>query len=139
MAGIDIKIFNGDLHRSHERIRLKLTVLCFQESEMYVMYSPELEVTGYGETVKEAGDSLALSIRLFFDHYSSNEAIVIQLKKLGWIADSASKNSAKLLPPPASKLFNKKTVRELFSRRGSSASTSKVKAKEMSVEYPLPA
>ena len=48
------------------------------------MYSPALDLTGYGKTLKEAKESLKISLGEYFRYAISNNTLEEDLKMHGW-------------------------------------------------------
>lgn len=67
-------------------IELKIRVFAGKEGEIFVCYSPSLNLSGYGPSAEEALESMKVSISAFCDDFFALSAKQQQahLVKLGW-------------------------------------------------------
>lgn len=80
-------------------ISASLTVVSFIEDGSYVVYSPSLEMTGYGDTEEEAKEMFSFSMEDYFKSLIklSHKTIEAELRKYGFKQKKfKSKNYSKL-------------------------------------------
>ncbi len=63
---------------------VELHLLEFAENEVTIIYAPALDVTGYGNTVKEAKASFEISLNEFLSYTTENATLETTLTQLGW-------------------------------------------------------
>jgi hypothetical protein len=66
------------------KIRGILPVICFKEDETFLSYCPVLDLVGYGDSEKEAADSLQVVIDEYFTYAIANNTLHEDLLALGW-------------------------------------------------------
>ncbi len=95
------------IRKSKKGIQVELLILRFQDkNEVYYVYAPQLDLTGYGTTEEEADDSFNAVIGDFFDYSIKKKTLDSELRRLGWKKDKTTEYQL-----PASELpkerFNK--------------------------------
>jgi hypothetical protein len=73
------------------KIVINLQVFFFQEDDIFFAYMPSLDLTGYGNTPKEAKDSLTVVLDEFLKYTINKNTFLIELKRLGWKIKSKKK------------------------------------------------
>ena len=68
----------------HHHINVKLSLIEFEEDGLHFVYSPALDLTGYGVTEKDARDSYNIAMEEFLKYTSNKTTINKELKRLGW-------------------------------------------------------
>lgn len=63
---------------------LNLPVAFIKEAEQYVAYTPALDLSTSGRTLKEAKDNFAEAVEIFFDELISSGNFKEVLLDLGW-------------------------------------------------------
>lgn len=79
------------------RIKVSLDLIEFKENNAYIIYSPALDLSGYGYTRREAMNSFSETIRAFLDYAQQNNTLEAELRKLGW--NVKQKNDNDVHPP----------------------------------------
>jgi hypothetical protein len=94
--------FQGEWQCGNEKINMSLPMIEFEEDGSTIIYCPALDVSGYGNGLKEANESFAICLSEFF-HYSLNKKTLFDyLKSLGWVVKNKHK---KMQAPTLSKLL----------------------------------
>ncbi len=102
--------FQGILkNKLGQHIEVNVKVVQFKDSGSYIVYSPDLDVYGYGKTVKEARDSFALSLSEFFNYIINKGTFASEMKRLGW-----KKKKRKGIV-----YFSKPNIKEILSKNSS--------------------
>ena len=68
----------------NENVRLNVTVLLFTEDDIHFAYVPSFDLTGYGSTPEEAGESLKIVVDEFLRYTTNKKTFLPELKRLGW-------------------------------------------------------
>lgn len=95
-------------------IKVKLSLLKFEEDGLYFIYSPALDLTGYGKTESEARDSYEQAIEEFFRYTTNKKTIFTELEKLGWTISKKNKVSA---PSLSHLIQTREFMEEIFSEK----------------------
>lgn len=66
------------------KIDFNLPVIKFEEESLFFIYSPALDLTGYGKTEGEAQSSFEETLSQFLNYTTNKKTLVSELKKLGW-------------------------------------------------------
>lgn len=62
----------------------RLDVKIFTEDNVVIVYSPALDLCGYGYTYTEAIDSFRIAVAEFFEYGLSNKTLDADLRLHGW-------------------------------------------------------
>ncbi|MBS1681624.1 MAG: hypothetical protein JST48_07925 [Bacteroidetes bacterium] len=65
-------------------INVKLSLIEFEEDGLHFVYSPALDLTGYGVNEKDARDSYDVAMEEFLKYTTNKETINKELQRLGW-------------------------------------------------------
>ncbi|MFN7705111.1 MAG: hypothetical protein ACK5OS_10855 [Chryseotalea sp.] len=95
-------------------INVKLSLIEFEEDGLYFIYSPALDLTGYGKTEKEAKQSYNLAMEEFLKYTSHKETIFQELERLGWTISKKKKLSA---PSLSALLQSRSYLDEIFTEK----------------------
>jgi hypothetical protein len=99
---------------SRKRIEVRVTVIEFHEDNLYFIYSPTLDITGYGKTKREAAQSYSETLEEFV-RYTVNKGTVFQeLKRLGWVVKSKENIKA---PSMADLVKTRSYLNEIFTNK----------------------
>ena len=102
MANLHLK---ADLGFDNGKYHVGLSLIEFQEDDVTIIYSPALDLSGYGYNVAEAKKSFSEALHEFFRFTGNNKSIDKVLKNLGW-SIRGSKNKPKFNPPKDSDLVH---------------------------------
>jgi len=76
--------FTENLERGKSGINTKLSLLSFKEDGAYIIYSPALDLSGYGNTEEEAKESFQVVLEEFITYCMNKKTFYEELKRLGW-------------------------------------------------------
>lgn len=108
---IDAKIVNGR-HTHH----INIPILNWQEDGLFYVYAPSLDLTGYGNTAKEADDSFTTTLTEFVKYIENKGTMYTELQRLGWTVNEKKK---RVHPPEHEQLLeDNETFRELSNMPG---------------------
>ena len=104
----------GVMKTDDKRIRVKLSIVMFEDSGQKVVYCPAIDVYGYGTTETEATESFQTCLEEFFTYSIRKKTLIPELERLGWTI----KKEKKFTPPVFSILLeNKRTLSDIFDKR----------------------
>lgn len=102
MSNLHIK---ADLGFDNGKYHVGLSLVEFQEDDVTIIYSPALDLSGYGYTGSEAKNSFSEALHEFFRYTTNKHTLDEVLKGLGWSIRGAKKRP-KFNPPKDSDLVN---------------------------------
>lgn len=76
--------FEDNYKNASSKIEAVLSLLQFKEKEVTIIYSPALDLSGYGNNEKEAQKSFEITIEEFFRYTINKRTFETELKNLGW-------------------------------------------------------
>ena len=97
--------------KSNSRINYRLTLISFKEDGHSILYSPKLNLTGYGDSEGEALNSFNEALSLYFEYVLSEETIDEDLAQLGWLKSQNQKRHFKTPKYSAKTVMSKKGVK----------------------------
>lgn len=78
-------IYKKNFTSKHGRVKVKLFLLYFQdENKINFIYSPHLDLTGYGNFIEEAQKLFDIVFEDFVDYTLKKNTIAKVLENLGW-------------------------------------------------------
>ena len=93
-------IFRGDYENKSGNVKVKLILFHFQdENNVHFIYSPHLDLTGYGYSLEEAKKSFEITFNDFVDYTLNKKSLGKVLKQLGWQVKGKTKKPQKVLAP----------------------------------------
>jgi len=95
----------ADLGFSHGKYHVGLSLVEFEEENVTIVYSPALDLSGYGYSQEEAKQSFTEALNEFFRYTNNKNTLDKVLKDLGW-AIRGSKKKPKFNPPKDSDLVS---------------------------------
>jgi hypothetical protein len=96
---------SADLGFNNGKYRVGLSLVEFKEDEITIIYSPALDLSGYGQSEIDAKNSFSEALHEFFRYTNNKKTLDKVLKKLGW-SIKGSKKKPKFNPPKDSELVN---------------------------------
>lgn len=88
----------------HVKIEGNLPVTVFKEGDMFVAYTPALDLSSCGRTYKEAQKNFNEAVTLFFEHCLEQGTLPDVLASLGWHKPTSPTNAWR--PPEVVGRFN---------------------------------
>ena len=83
--------FKAELSNEGSKIETELALISFQEDDVYFVYCPALDLTGYGDSEEEAKNSFAQTLKIYLDYTISNQTLLRDLEKHGWNVEGKKK------------------------------------------------
>ena len=96
---------SGNIDLPQNKFLVGLSRIEFLEDDVTIIYSPALDLSGYGKSIKEAKDSFTEALHEFLRYTSNKDTLSKVLTSLGWSV-KGSKKSPKFSPPKDSELVS---------------------------------
>lgn len=109
-------IYTADITNPSSKVRVNLFLIYFQdENNVHFIFSPHLDLTGYGHSLKEAKKSFNIVLDDFISYTINKKTLTKVLANLGWKTKGTAKKPIKLLAPSITSVIAKnKYVSEIF-------------------------
>lgn len=121
-----------DLNNAQAIAKTNVVIFSFQDADNYIVYSPQLDVSGYGKTQKEALSSFDYCLAGFLDYSFKKETLYEELISLGWKLKKGINNNLKQIKAPSwSELIKKNPSLEVL------LSTHNINTQQREVEIPV--
>lgn len=85
--------FNGQIGFPGCIFQVGLSLIEFNENDVTIVYSPALNISGYGYNSDEAKNSFYIAIHEFFQYTNNKKTFDKVLKELGWTFKGGKKKS----------------------------------------------
>jgi len=111
-------IFEGKFRDKTSVVRVKLLLFHFQdENKVHFVYSPHLDLTGYGNDENQAKKSFEVVMEDFVDYTVKKKTIAKVLTDLGWEVKGSEKHPRKLIAPSITTVINENEyISEIFDK-----------------------
>ena len=104
-----------DFNNAQAVAKTNVVIFSFQDADSYIVYSPQLDVSGYGKTQKEALSSFDYCLAGFLDYTFKKETLYEELISLGWKLKKGINNNLKQIKAPSwSELIKKNPALEVL-------------------------
>ena len=97
------EMIQGEWKSAKNSIKLSLPLIVFQEDNTYITYCPALDLSGYGNSEREAYDSFNIVMGEYFLYTTRKNTLADDLRKLGWIVKNSK--TKPMRPPELSKML----------------------------------
>lgn len=111
-------LFEGGYKNNAGEVRVKLLLIHFKdENDINFIYSPHLDLTGYGKNLVEAKKSFKIVFEDFVDYTLKKRTLGKVLGELGWELKGTLKKPKKVLAPSITSIIGKNDyVAEIFDK-----------------------
>lgn len=111
-------IFKGKYNNSTSMVFFKLLLIHFiDENKVHFVYSPHLDLTGYGERLNDAKSSFYIVFEDFIDYTIKKKTLGKILNELGWQVKGTDKKPKKVIAPSITSIINKNDyISEIFDK-----------------------
>lgn len=111
-------IFEGKFQNEAGFVKVKLLLFHFEdERNIHFIYSPHLDLTGYGINPDEAKKSFEIVFEDFVDYTLKKKTLGKVLGNLGWEVKGLSKKPKKIIAPSIKSIIaNNEYVSEIFDK-----------------------
>lgn len=109
--------FEGNYANSEGNVKAKLFLIHFvDENGVHIIYSPHLDLSGYGNTKEEAKTAFEDAFKDFMDYTLKKKTLGKLLDKLGWKIKGSMKKPRKFVTPKLEDLLDKSYVSDIFNK-----------------------
>lgn len=105
---------SGSFDHDNNHVDVQLSLIFFEEDGRYIVYSPSLDVSGYGNNEAEAKESFEETMDEFLRYTTNKNTLREVLKNLGW--NIKKKNSIKS-PALVQMINTNKYLAEIFEEK----------------------
>lgn len=111
-------VYQSNFKSASGNAKVKLFLISFQDDNgIHFVYSPHLDISGYGETLAEAKESFNIAYEDFIDYTLKKQTLGKVLKKLGWTVKGKIKKPKKILAPKIESVIGKNQyVADIFNK-----------------------
>ncbi|MBR9854090.1 MAG: hypothetical protein GYB37_05850 [Algicola sp.] len=111
-------LFEGDYSNKSGNVKVKLFLVHFiDEGGIHFIYSPHLDLSGYGNTEADAKESFKIVFEDFVDYTLKKKTIGKVLKSLGWKLKGTMKRPKNIVAPSITSIIGKNDyVSEIFDK-----------------------
>lgn len=96
--------YRGNISHGEGVFHVGLSLIEFRENDVTIIYSPALNLSGYGYTPDEAKNSFNIALHEFFRYTNNKKTFDEVLRELGWTVKGGKKR-LKIEPPLNSDLI----------------------------------
>jgi len=108
--------FKAIFNKGKYMIHVGLSLYAWHEDGIFYIYSPALDLTGYGTNANEAKDSFEITLKEFINYTDNKKTIFDELEHLGWFVN---RKKRKVLLPDFEDLINENTAfKEIINKSG---------------------
>ena len=111
-------IFKGRYKNKSGNIIVMLLLFHFKdENKIHFIYSPHLDLTGYGNNIKEAKKSFEIVFEDFIDYTLKKRTLGKVLSNLGWELKGSTKKPRKVIAPSITSVIkDNEYISEIFDK-----------------------
>jgi len=111
-------IFKGKYQNKSASVKVQLLLFHFtDENNVHFIYSPHLDLTGYGTDQEEAKKSFNIVFEDFVDYTLTKKTLGKVLTSLGWELKGSAKKPKKVLAPSITSVIkDNEYVSEIFDK-----------------------
>jgi len=111
-------IFKGKYQNKSASVKVQLLLFHFtDENNVHFIYSPHLDLTGYGTDQEEAKKSFKIVFEDFVDYTLTKKTLAKVLTSLGWELKGSARKPKKLLAPSITSVIkDNEYVSEIFDK-----------------------
>lgn len=111
-------IFQGKLQTSTNTVKVKLLLFHFvDENKINFIYSPHLDLTGYGNNTEDAQHSFEIVLEDFVDYTMKKKTLGKVLHQLGWTLKGLPQRPKKVIAPSITSIIkDNKYISEIFDK-----------------------
>lgn len=93
---MDKKRANAKYSDGNKNVELSVSIFLWEEDSIFYVYSPALDLTGYGLSTEEARVSFETVLQEFIVYTHNNKTIFKELENLGW---AVNKRKRRVISP----------------------------------------
>lgn len=108
---------NASFKNYNTGVETKLSLFSFEEDGLNVIFSPALDLFGYGKTEQEAKESFITVLQEFINYTSNKKTLFKELERLGWKIKGSKRNRKLKSPDVATMVKENKELSDLFENK----------------------
>lgn len=98
---------SGDFSNEKAKVHFSVGLFQFQEDGVTIIYSPSMDISGYGKSEAEAKTSFQETLSTFLDYALKKDTLVKEFNRLGWQITKADLKKNRVKVPPLADLIQK--------------------------------
>jgi len=110
------KFLQASFQGSNHNVNIGLLLILWEEDAVFYQYSPELDLTGYGKSEREASISFEHILQDFLNYTLNKNTLFDELERLGWTTNKKKKRVR--APEEEQLLQDNETYKDLINRPG---------------------
>lgn len=83
--------FSGSFTTGTKAVKVQLTIYSWSEEGVHFVYTPALDISGYGHTGEEAVESFTHVLGQTIDYMQKKGVMYEELERLGWLVNRRKK------------------------------------------------
>lgn len=87
-------VFHGEIQRKQDKLSVNLEILLFQDGDVYIAYSPALDISAFGDTEESAKDEFGKTMKAYLEYCLNKKTLLADLKAHGWKVKSKTRVQA---------------------------------------------
>jgi predicted RNase H-like HicB family nuclease len=100
------------INKSTQSVEVRMDLIEYEENNIYFVYSPALDLIGYGTTQQEARESWQTVLEEYFTYTLNKKTLVKDLESRGW---TVKHNKKQFTPPTFSwMVLNNQQLKEVY-------------------------
>ena len=105
----------ADWRQGENKVKLQVPVMLFTEKKVHVAYIPVLDLSGYGNSEKEAIGSLQIVLDNYLDYTIKKNTLIQDLKNHGW---QIKKRNKPFIAPELTAMINtNEYLHDIFNKK----------------------
>ena len=105
---------SGQWDQGNNHVNVQLTLILFEEDSEFFVYTPSLDLSGYGESEDEARKSFAETLDAFLQYTANKKTLPKVLTRLGWNVKSRKRIKS---PALVDMVNNNEYLAEIFEEK----------------------
>jgi len=98
-------------------VKVQLSMIGFQEDDTFIMYSPALDLSGYGANEEEARESFDIVFQEFLTYTINKNTLKAELVRLGWKINNSKKSQTIVAPIDSDLLRDNEHYQDIFNNK----------------------
>ncbi len=127
------KRINDEYAKKNEKYVIVLQLFAFVEEHTHHLYSPALDLFGYGDTEQEAEESFSIVLEEFVRYTTNKGTLRKELERLGWSVKNNNRNNKRLniSSPPFEQLMENVNISEIINNNECKTKTANTPSMEL--------
>jgi len=101
-----------------DKLYVELSLIEFKEGDNFLIYSPALDLTGYGQTEEDAKESFHVTLSEFVRYTTNKGTFEQELREHGWTIAKKKKKIIRFSMPQFEDMINKnESLKEIIAHK----------------------